>query len=86
GEGRFDHSSLGGKVPTGVAEAALKSARPCVVLAGLVEVGKRELANAGFAAAYEVAEQAGSAEEAMARAGFHLAALAERVAKSWSRR
>ncbi|NUR63992.1 MAG: glycerate kinase [Catenulispora sp.] len=84
GEGRFDHSSLGGKVPTGVAEAALESARPCIVLAGLVEVGKRELANAGFAAAYEVAEQAGSAEEAMARAGFHLAALAERVAKSWS--
>jgi len=85
GEGRFDHSSLGGKVPTGVAEAALKSGRPCVVLAGLVEVGKRELANAGFAAAYEVAEQAGSAQEAMARAGFHLAALAERVARSWSR-
>jgi glycerate kinase len=54
------------------------------VLAGRVEVGKRELANAGFAAAYEVVEQAGSAEEAMARAGFHLAALAERVAKSWS--
>ena len=85
GEGRFDHSSLGGKVPTGVAEAALKSGRPCVVLAGRVEVGKRELANAGFAAAYEVVEQAGSTEEAMARAGFHLAALAERVAKSWSR-
>ena len=84
GEGRFDHSSLGGKVPTGVAEAALKTGRPCVVLAGLVEVGKRELANAGFAAAYEVAEQAGSAQEAMARAEFHLTALAERVAKSWS--
>jgi glycerate kinase len=84
GEGRFDHSSLGGKVPTGVAEAALKSGRPCIVLAGVVEVGKRELATAGFAAAYEVAEQAGSAQEAMARAAFHLAALAERVAKSWS--
>ena len=86
GEGRFDHSSLGGKVPTGVAEAALKSGRPCLVLAGLVEVGKRELAAAGFAAAYEVAEQAGSATEAMAHAGFHLTALAERVAKSWSHR
>jgi glycerate kinase len=86
GEGRFDHSSLGGKVPTGVAGAALTSGRPCLVLAGLVEVGKRELAAAGFAAAYEVAEQAGSAQEAMARAEFHLAALAERVAKSWSHR
>ncbi|MEZ0108239.1 glycerate kinase [Catenulispora sp. EB89] len=84
GEGRFDHSSLGGKVPTGVAEAALESGRPCLVLAGLVEVGKRELAAAGFAAAYEVAEQAGSAQEAMAHAEFHLAALAERVAKSWA--
>ena len=84
GEGRFDHSSLGGKVPTGVAEAALKSGRPCLVLAGLVEVGKRELAAAGFAAAYEVAEQAGSAQEAMAHAELHLTALAERVAKSWS--
>ncbi|WP_194924969.1 glycerate kinase family protein [Catenulispora pinisilvae] len=85
GEGRFDHSSLGGKVPTGVAEAAQASGRPCIVLAGLVEVGKRELAAAGFAAAYEVAEQAGSAQEAMARAEFHLTALAERVARSWSR-
>ena len=84
GEGRFDHSSLGGKVPTGVADAALKSGRPCLVLAGRVEVGKRELAAAGFAAAYEVAEQAGSAQEAMANAEFHLTALAERVAKSWS--
>jgi len=84
GEGRFDHSSLGGKVPTGVAEAALESGRPCLVLAGLVEVGKRELAAAGFAAAYEVAEQAGSAQEAMAHAEFHLTALAERVAKSWA--
>jgi glycerate kinase len=84
GEGRFDHSSLGGKVPTGVAEAALKSGRPCLVLAGLVEVGKRELAAAGFAAAYEVAEQAGSTQEAMAHAEFHLTALAERVAKSWA--
>ncbi|WP_194893907.1 hypothetical protein [Catenulispora pinisilvae] len=37
-------------------------------LAGVVEVGKRELAAAGFAAAYEVAEQARSAQEAMARA------------------
>ncbi|WP_194917873.1 glycerate kinase family protein [Catenulispora rubra] len=84
GEGRFDHSSLGGKVPTGVAEAALASGRPCLVLAGLVEVGKRELAAAGFAAAYEVAEQAGSTQEAMAHAEFHLTALAERVAKSWA--
>jgi len=85
GEGRFDHQSLGGKVPTGVAEAALKVGRPCIVLAGLVEVGKRELANAGFAAAYEVAEQAGSAQEAMAQPALHLSALAERVARSWSR-
>ena len=84
GEGRFDHSSLGGKVPTGVAAAAQQSGRPCIVLAGLVEVGKRELAKAGFAAGFEVAEQAGSPEEAMARPAFHLAALAERVAKSWS--
>lgn len=84
GEGRFDHSSLGGKVPTGVAEAALESGRPCLVLAGVVELGKRELAAAGFAAAFEVAEQAGSAQEAMARAEFHLTALAERVAKTWS--
>lgn len=85
GEGKLDHSSLGGKVPSGVAQAALASGRPCVVLAGRVEVGKRELAAAGFAAAYEVVEQAGSAEEAMAHAAVHLAALAERVAKSWSR-
>jgi glycerate 2-kinase len=85
GEGKLDHSSLGGKVPSGVAQAALGSGRPCVVLAGRVEVGKRELAAAGFAGAYEVVEEAGSVEAAMGDAALYLGALAERVARSWSR-
>ena len=84
GEGRFDVTSLRGKVVSGVAAAAGAAALPCLVLAGQVAVGQRELASAGVDAAYAVADAVGL-EASLARPAEELAALAERVAREWSR-
>lgn len=86
GEGCFDWQSLQGKVVSGVATLAMEVARPCIVLAGQVEVGRREMAALGVESAYSVSEQAGSPAAAMADPAVHLAALAGRVARTWSRR
>ena len=86
GEGCFDWQSLQGKVVAGVAAAATAAARPCVVLAGRVEVGRREMAALGVESAYAVTDLTGSAAEAQARPAEHLRALAARVARAWSHR
>jgi glycerate kinase len=86
GEGSFDASSLRGKVPRGVAWAASRAGKPCVVLAGRVMLGRREFAAAGIDAAYSISEMAGSAERAQAEPAARLADLAERVARSWTPR
>ena len=83
GEGAFDWQSLRGKVVAGVARAAQASGRPVVVLAGRVEVGRRELANGGIDSAYAVEDlPPGDAGHTPAQS---LAALAARVARTWSR-
>jgi glycerate kinase len=84
GEGSFDFQSLRGKVVSGVAAAALERGIPCVVLAGQVHVGRREMGAAGISAAYSVADHAGSVAEALRRPAEGLAALAHRVAREWS--
>jgi glycerate 2-kinase len=86
GEGCFDWQSLQGKVVSGVAGLAMQVARPCIVLAGQVEVGRREMAALGVESAYSVAEHAGSAAAAMAEPAAQLESLAARVARAWSRR
>ena len=83
GEGRFDGQSLRGKVVTAVAAAAAERGVPCVLLAGQVELGRREAAAAGVDAAYAVAEHAGSVAAAFADPPGTLAALAEHVARRW---
>ncbi|MDQ1615676.1 MAG: glycerate 2-kinase, partial [Actinomycetota bacterium] len=106
GEGAFDWQSLRGKVVAGVARTGQETGRPTVVLAGRVEVGRRELANAGIDAAYAVdGTPRRSPDQADADRGAgrdqrpngdpgsesghspaeELSALAERVARSWSR-
>ena len=89
GEGAFDWASLRGKVVSGVAGAALAQGRGCVVLAGRVDVGKREYLAIGVSGAYAVVddlrERGISAEDALAHPGERLADLAERVARTWSR-
>jgi glycerate kinase len=83
GEGSFDWQSLAGKVVAGVAAAAGEHARPCLVLAGRVEVGRREIAALGVSAAYAIIDEV-PATDALARPAEHLRALAARVARSWS--
>jgi len=84
GEGRLDATSLSGKVVSGVAAAAAAEGLPCLVLAGQVVLGRREAAAAGIEAAYAVVDTVGL-EASLAEPGRHLAALAERVAREWSR-
>jgi len=84
GEGSFDFSSRAGKVPYGVAQLAGEALRPCVVLAGQVLVGSREMRALGIEAAYSVVERVGE-ERAFAAPAEALAELAERVARTWGR-
>jgi glycerate kinase len=83
GEGAFDWQSLRGKVVAGVARSAQDAGRPTVVLAGRVEVGRRELAAAGIDAAYGIEDMPTSDRGHTASAD--LQALAARVARTWSR-
>ena len=83
GEGTFDFSSLRGKVVSGVAALAAEHAVPCVVLAGRVEVGRREMGAAGVEAAWSLVDAVGE-ERAMTAPAGALAGLAARVARQWS--
>ena len=85
GEGKYDFSSRAGKVVFGVAAVAGAAARPCIVLAGQVLVGSREMRAMGIESAYSVTELVGI-DAAMGDAYASLAALAERVARTWSPR
>ena len=88
GEGAFDWQSLRGKVVSGVAAAALEQGRGCVVLAGRVDVGRREYAATGVSGAYAVVDdlrdQGLAPELAMAEPASRLADLAARAARTWS--
>lgn len=85
GEGTYDHSSRSGKVVHGVASAAAAAARPCIVLAGQVTVGAREMRAMGVESAYSAADLVG-VERSMEDPHGSLALLAERVARTWSPR
>ncbi|RJS44873.1 glycerate kinase [Nocardioides cavernaquae] len=84
GEGSFDFSSRAGKVPYGVALVAGSAARPCIVLAGRVDVGSREMRALGVESAYSLVELVGE-ERALADPAGALAELAARTARTWSR-
>jgi glycerate 2-kinase len=84
GEGAFDFSSRSGKVPYGVASVAAEALRPCVALAGQVQVGAREMRALGIESAYSLVDLVGE-EQALADPAGSLATLAARVARTWSR-
>ncbi|CAM5780015.1 glycerate kinase family protein [Cellulomonas persica] len=84
GEGRFDWQSLHGKVASLVAERALPHAVPAIVVAGQVEIGRREISAAGLAGAYPVAERPDQVDAALADPAGTLAARVTRVARTWS--
>lgn len=85
GEGTYDFSSRAGKVVFGVATAAARAACPCLVLAGQVEVGSREMRAMGVESAYAMSDLVGL-ERSMEEPREALAELAARVARTWSRR
>ena len=84
GEGAFDFSSRAGKVPYGVAAVASEALRPCIALAGQVQVGSREMRALGMDAAYSLVDTMGE-ERAFAEPAPALSDLAARVARTWSR-
>ncbi|MGW5366216.1 glycerate kinase family protein [Actinopolymorpha pittospori] len=84
GEGAFDFQSASGKVVSGVAATAGEAIRPCVVLAGRVLVGIREMRTMGVESAYSLVDLVG-AERAMGQPRESLVALGARVARTWSR-
>jgi glycerate kinase len=83
GEGSFDWQSLRGKVLLGVTAAAQAWGCPVLVMAGRIEVGRRDWQAAGVAGAYSMTAAAGDAS--MTRAREVLTATAARAARSWSR-
>jgi len=85
GEGKLDWQSMSGKVVSGVAGLAGEAVRPCIVIAGSVQVGARELRANGIEAAYSLVEIVGE-EAARTDPAHSLAEVAARVARTWSRR
>jgi glycerate kinase len=85
GEGSFDHQSLRGKVVAGVANGARDRGLPCVVVAGRVETGFREAANAGVSELHSLVDHFGSTETALAEPARGLREIAARLARQWSR-
>lgn len=82
GEGSLDFSAGSGRLSAGIATLAGSAVRPCVALAGHVTVGARETRARGIESAYGVADVVpggGTGDPAA-----DLAALAERVARTWS--
>lgn len=84
GEGLFDWQSMRGKVVTGVATVAMPTARPCVVIAGDVVVGRREFSALGVSSAYSVADVVGSVDASLADPVGTLTQTAARVARTWA--
>lgn len=83
GEGRFDDQSLHGKVVSAIADSARARRIPVLVLAGQVTLDEEALSTAGIAAAYSIAEHAGSVRLAIDDAANQLAGLADVTAATW---
>lgn len=85
GEGTYDWQSLhDDKVAAGVAQVALESGVPSIVLAGQVSVGRREAMAAGLSGMYAVAAGARHLAASLADPAGTLRARAARVALTWS--
>jgi glycerate kinase len=79
----FDFASRGGGVVAAMAEAAAAALIPCIVIAGEVLIGLREMRTMGIEAAYPVRETLGDHPHGQIGDG-ELAMIARRVARSWS--
>jgi glycerate 2-kinase len=79
----FDFGSRGGGVVAAMAEAAAAALIPCIVIAGEVLIGTREMRTMGIEAAYPVRELLGDDPHGQI-SEEELAITARRVARSWS--
>ena len=79
----FDFASRGGGVVAAMAEAAPTALSPCIVIAGEVLIGSREMRTMGIEAGYAVRESTLDPPSEEWRSE-ELAATARRVARSWS--
>lgn len=80
----FDFHSRGGGVVAAAAEAASTALSPCVVVAGEVVIGGREMRTMGVEAAYAVRESTLGTPGATDITEAELVMMAHRVARSWS--
>jgi glycerate kinase len=80
----FDFAARGGGVVAAAAEAASSVLAPCVVVAGEVLIGSREMRTLGIEAAYAVRESTADAPAGGDVGAAELAATARRVGRSWS--
>lgn len=85
GEGRFDATSMRGKVVSGVAMRAQAAGVPCVVAAGQAQIGARDAAAHGIDEVWSVADQLGSAEAALEAGADGVRRLGAVIARSWTR-
>jgi glycerate 2-kinase len=79
----FDFASRGGGVVAAIADAASASLSPCIVIAGEVLIGSREMRTMGIEAGYAVRESTSDVPAGEVSAE-ELAETARRVARSWS--
>nr|WP_042195187.1 glycerate kinase [Kibdelosporangium sp. MJ126-NF4]CEL21773.1 Glycerate kinase [Kibdelosporangium sp. MJ126-NF4]CTQ92553.1 Glycerate kinase (EC 2.7.1.31) [Kibdelosporangium sp. MJ126-NF4] len=81
GEGSLDEQTLGGKAPAGVAARAARAGIPVVAVAGRCLLTPSQLAAAGFAAAYALADWEPDLRTSMERAGSLLEIVGQRIAR-----
>ena len=82
GEGSLDAQTLGGKAPLGVARAAGRHGVPVAVVAGRILLTAGELAAAGFAAAYALADLEPDQAVSIASPGELLGRIGRQIAAS----
>ncbi|GAA1437356.1 hypothetical protein GCM10009616_38980 [Microlunatus lacustris] len=80
----FDFAARGGGVVAAAVAAAAAVLAPCVVVAGEVLIGAREMRTMGVEAAYAVRESTADAPAGGDVGTAELAATARRVGRSWS--
>jgi len=80
----FDFAARGGEVVSAAAAAAARVLAPCVVVAGEVLIGAREMRTLGIEAAYAVRESTRDEPSGGDVGADELATTARRVARSWT--
>jgi glycerate kinase len=80
----FDFATRGGGVVAAAAAAAEAALAPCVVVAGEVLIGAREMRTMGVEAAYAVRESTTGLPVGGDVGADELTATARRVGRSWS--